>query len=485
MTTGLPDFSNLKIIVIGDVMLDVYYWGKVRRISPEAPVPVVHITDKTRTLGGAGNVALNLQGLGCRTVLMGTRGADVTGEQLDQEVRRRGIEARLIVHPGQPTTTKTRVIGQNQQLIRIDEEETNALPADLHARLLTWFDETLAGTGAVILSDYGKGLFKEHLAADVIARCRRQGIPCFVDPKGVNWERYQNAFCITPNLDEFREVTNLDDLVENRLAAKAKELIRARAIDYLLVTRGAQGLSLYHDREPAVHIPTEAQEVFDVSGAGDTVIATLAAAAGRGLDLKAAAALANLAAGVVVGKLGTYPITRQDLHTALKGKEGLGSPKICTRDQARTRIAAWHNEEKRIVFTNGCFDLLHVGHIKLLHLAAQNGDRLVVGLNSDASVKRLKGDTRPIVPEAERAALLASIAAVDLVIIFEEDTPIELITAIKPDILVKGGDYTVETVVGHDVVGKWGGRVVLVPLEAGHSTTGMIAAMRNRMGPSH
>lgn len=329
MPTGLPDFSNIKIMVIGDVMLDVYYWGNVRRISPEAPVPVVRITDKTRTLGGAGNVALNLQGLGCHTILVGMRGADSPGEILEQEIRRRGIDARLIIHPSQPTTTKTRVISQNQQLIRIDEEETNALPAELIHQLLQRFEEALAGTGAVVLSDYGKGLFKDHLAGEIISRCRRQGIPCFVDPKGGNWERYQNAFCITPNLEEFRQVANGDAQTEADLTAGALKLIHDRDIEYLMVTRGAQGLSLFHAREPAVHIPADAREVFDVSGAGDTVIATLAAAAGLGLDMNTAAALANLAAGVVVGKLGTYPITRQDLHTALKGKEGLGSPKIC------------------------------------------------------------------------------------------------------------------------------------------------------------
>jgi D-beta-D-heptose 7-phosphate kinase/D-beta-D-heptose 1-phosphate adenosyltransferase len=480
MLTSCPDFSTCSVIVVGDVMLDIYFWGEVKRISPEAPVPVVRIKEKTRTLGGAGNVALNLAGLKCSTVLLGIRGNDFNGEHLSEILTQRGIGDHLIRSPMQLTTTKTRIIGQGQQLLRLDEEETLEIAGESRNRLIDRFDEALKQSDAVILSDYGKGVLKGQTAQEIIGRCRQRNVPVFVDPKGLSWERYRGATCITPNLAEFRLVAPCPSNNEKALEEQARQIIDRFDLAYLVVTRGSRGLSLFGKNLPAVHISAEVKEVFDVSGAGDTVIATLAAAFGSGLAMHHASELANIAAGIVVGKLGTQPIYDTELKGAVRDKELADVKKFCDRVQAKRIISAWKSEGKRIVFTNGCFDLLHIGHIKLLQAAGEKGDKLVVGLNSDASVRRLKGDSRPIIPEEERAALLSSIKSVDLVVIFDEDTPMELILEFQPEVLVKGGDYTPETVVGGQMVESWGGKVELVPLVEGVSTTRVIEWVKSK-----
>lgn len=473
-----PDFSKCHVVVVGDVMLDVYLWGDVERVSPEAPVPVARIREKTRTLGGAGNVTLNLAGLKCRTTLIGVRGDDISGRVLSETFARKGIRENLIVSPNLPTTTKTRIIAQGQQLIRLDEEDPSEIPPEICLRLLDDLDTVLPEADAIILSDYGKGIFKGSLSLDIITHCNALGIPVFVDPKGNCWERYAGATCITPNLTEFQLVAPFDRQDEKQLEDQAGQTIQRLGIGHLLVTRGPQGLSLFSMQHPPLHIPTEAKEVFDVSGAGDTVIATLAAAVAARLPMCEAAELANAAAGVVVGKLGTQPISCAELKNAVRGRELNFAGKFCDPPEARRIISGWKREGKRVVFTNGCFDILHIGHIKLLHAAAQEGDKLIVGLNSDSSVKRLKGNSRPIMPEEDRAVLLASIKCVDMVVIFNEDTPIELIRAFEPDVIVKGGDYRPETVVGHDIVQQRGGRTVIVPLVDGVSTTNVINSMK-------
>lgn len=475
-----PDFTKCSVIVVGDVMLDIYFWGEVKRISPEAPVPVVRIKEKTWTPGGAGNVALNLAGLKCSTVLLGIRGEDFNGEHLSEILTKRGIDDDLIKSTTQLTTTKTRIIGQGQQLLRLDEEETSEISEEVRIRLIDRFDKALNRADAVILSDYGKGVFKGQTAREIIGRCRQRNIPVFVDPKGISWERYHGATCLTPNLAEFQTVAPFPFNDESALEEQAGQIIERFDLTYLVVTRGSRGLSLFGRNLRAVHIPAEVKEVFDVSGAGDTVIATLAAAFGSGLNMRRASELANLAAGIVVGKLGTQPIDCAELKGAVRDKELVDVKKFCDRVQAKKMISAWKTEGKRIVFTNGCFDLLHIGHIKLLQAAAEKGDKLVVGLNSDASVRRLKGNSRPIIPEEERAALLSSIKSVDLVVIFDEDTPIELIREFRPEVLVKGGDYTPETVVGRQMVESWGGTVELVPLVEGVSTTRVIEWVKSK-----
>lgn len=410
----------------------------------------------------------------------GNPGEDFNGEHLSEILTKRGIDDDLIKSTTQLTTTKTRIIGQGQQLLRLDEEETFEISEEVRIRLIDRFDKALNRADAVILSDYGKGVFKGQTAREIIGRCRQRNIPVFVDPKGISWERYHGATCLTPNLAEFQTVAPFPFNDESALEEQAGQIIERFDLTYLVVTRGSRGLSLFGRNLRAVHIPAEVKEVFDVSGAGDTVIATLAAAFGSGLNMRRASELANLAAGIVVGKLGTQPIDCAELKGAVRDKELVDVKKFCDRVQAKKMISAWKTEGKRIVFTNGCFDLLHIGHIKLLQAAAEKGDKLVVGLNSDASVRRLKGNSRPIIPEEERAALLSSIKSVDLVLIFDEDTPIELIREFRPEVLVKGGDYTPETVVGRQMVESWGGTVELVPLVEGVSTTRVIEWVKSK-----
>ncbi|MFZ5564248.1 MAG: bifunctional D-glycero-beta-D-manno-heptose-7-phosphate kinase/D-glycero-beta-D-manno-heptose 1-phosphate adenylyltransferase HldE [Thermodesulfobacteriota bacterium] len=477
MSLSCPDFSSCPVVVAGDLMLDLYYWGDVSRISPEAPVPVVRVTDKTHTLGGAGNVALNLAGLGCPVTLLGVRGDDGPGRMLVQMLAEKGIADATVTDPGHVTTTKTRVLSGNQQMMRLDEERLWQAADPAVELLVTGFEKAIAGARAVILSDYGKGLFAGGLAEVFIARCAAAKVPVFVDPKGTDWSRYARATCITPNTREFAQVCPSPVAGETEMEEQAGRLIDRLRLDFLLVTRGRKGMSLFGRAVPPVHIPTEAREVFDVSGAGDTAIATAAAAFGSGMAMSDAAVLANCAAGIVVQKVGTCPVTRVELEAALRSRQGAGVSKLFATADATKMIALWKAEKKRVVFTNGCFDLLHTGHVKLLHAAAAEGDKLVVGLNSDDSVRRLKGSLRPVLPEQERAALLGAIGCVDMVVIFSQDTPLDLISEIRPDVLVKGGDYTPDTVVGRDLVESYGGRVALVPLKDGMSTTRIIDAV--------
>ena len=475
---SLPDFTGVRVLVAGDAMLDRYLWGEVSRISPEAPVPVVRVLRSTVSLGGACNVAANLAGLGAGAVVLSACGEDESGRLLAERLKAAGITARLAGSAGRPTTTKTRVMGASQQLLRLDEEAAGSFGPELEGSLLALFEAELAGLHAVILSDYGKGLFAGDLAPAMIEHCRAANLPVFVDPKGLDFERYRGATCVTPNEAEFRAVAGGPVRDEAELAERAYGLVDRFDISALLVTRGARGMSLFSAGAEPVHIPTQAMEVFDVSGAGDTVIATLAAGVAAGFDLAAAARLANVAAGIAVGKLGTQPVTRFELSEVLRRRQIGPAHKVRPLAEARAAVNAWRAKGERVVFTNGCFDLLHVGHVKLLHEAARLGDKLVVGLNSDASVIRLKGPERPIIPEAERAALLAALECVDLVVIFTEDTPRALISALLPDVLVKGGDYSRETVVGHELVEAAGGRVALIPLEAGKSTSNLIAKLK-------
>ncbi|MGD9210247.1 MAG: D-glycero-beta-D-manno-heptose-7-phosphate kinase, partial [Desulfobacteraceae bacterium] len=391
-----PDFSKAKIIVIGDIMLDRYYWGEVERISPEAPVPVVQVIRKTQRLGSAGNVAMNLMGLKCPVFLLAVCGDDSQGRYLSKVLETEGIEHQLIISDQQPTTTKTRVIVQGQQLLRLDEEKSMAISAEVEEKLFHHFKCQLTNTKAVILSDYGKGIFNGNFAQKIIAACNAEKVPIFVDPKGRNWKRYNGADCITPNESEFSLVASFDRNSNADLAAKAHQTMDQFNLAHLLVTRGAKGMSLFTPSRNDIHIPTIAREVFDVSGAGDTVIAILAAGRACGLLMEEAARLANTAAGVVVGKVGTYAITALELKHALMGGEISGTDKIVDRQKAAEITERWRKEGKRVVFTNGCFDILHIGHMKILRSSACQGDKLIVGLNSDASVKRLKGESRPV-----------------------------------------------------------------------------------------
>ncbi|MBN2231460.1 MAG: D-glycero-beta-D-manno-heptose-7-phosphate kinase [Deltaproteobacteria bacterium] len=482
------DFARLpgcSVLVVGDVMLDRYVWGGVARISPEAPVPVVHAREKTAVPGGAANVAANVVGLGARGLLVGVRGDDGDGDELERLLAAGRIDHRLLIDCRRPTSTKTRIIARGQQLLRLDEEQTGPLPDELAARLVDVVAESLGSANIVVLSDYGKGVLSVAVCRRVLELAAARDLPVIVDPKGSDWEKYAGAACVTPNTAEFAAMVGgvpEDPLrLPAVLAEQARGLRQRFGFARVLLTRGAAGMMLVEEGEgEALFIPSAAREVFDVSGAGDTVVAVLAGARAAGLSWPEAARLANAAAGTVVAKVGTRPVVGEELRAELARLDRPPARRYCAREEAAVQVRRWQAQGQRVVFTNGCFDLLHAGHIKLIESAARFGDRLVIGLNADASVRRLKGEGRPILSEDERATLLSALAEVDLVVIFAEDTPLELIDVLGPDVLVKGSDYNIDRVVGRELVERRGGRVELVDLRAGHSTTSIVARIAAR-----
>jgi len=466
-----------KILVLGDVMLDKYYHGDVSRISPEAPVPVVKVCEEKLSAGGAGNVAVNLVNLGCSVYIAGALGEDQSGESLRKILLEKGVNISGLVKRPYPTITKIRVLGGRQQVVRVDFEEIVPLSRQEEEKVLEWFLKELPDSDCVVLSDYAKGFCTVGLCRFIIEESKRRSVPVVVDPKGPDWGKYSEAFIVTPNVKELgescgRAVNNVDD----EIVKAGLEVLRRYKLKNLLVTRSEKGMTLFVGEE-VHHIPTKAREVFDVSGAGDTVVATLSACLATGMELVESAKMANIAAGVVVGKVGTAPITLSELEEALKNSKFSMSveSKIKGLDELLEIVRRWKRDGLKVVFTNGCFDLLHVGHIYSLEEAKKRGDKLIVGLNSDASVRRLKGEGRPIVSQRDRARMLAALEFVDCVIIFDEDTPERILSLIRPDVLVKGGDYRVE-----DVVGKEYAREVhIVPLFKGYSTTSLIRRIMN------
>jgi D-beta-D-heptose 7-phosphate kinase/D-beta-D-heptose 1-phosphate adenosyltransferase len=469
--------SRASVLVVGDAMLDRYVYGEVTRISPEAPVPILTVTREVAMPGGAGNVVRNLIALGAAAALVSVVGDDQAGSDLTGLVGgQQGVEPWLLVQGGRMTTLKTRYISQGQHLIRADREETIALPVKLAERLINIASDAMAATSITILSDYRKGVLTTEVAQRLIAVAKSLGRRVVVDPKGTDYSRYDGADVVTPNRRELAEATGLTLNSESSIVAAAQVLLARHNFGAVLVTRAQDGMSLV-TRGEIRHYPAEAQEVFDVSGAGDTVVATLAAALAVNIPLADAARLANIAAGIVVGKVGTAIARQSDLLSVLTPVTG-ALRKVVTPATAAEAAERWRSRGYTVGFTNGCFDLLHPGHIHLLEQARTMCDRLIVGMNSDASVKRLKGPTRPVQQEAARAAVLASLASVDLVCMFEDDTPLHILSEIKPDLLVKGADYTVEQVVGAQEVQSWGGRVALAELLPGHSTTATLARLR-------
>lgn len=463
-----------RILVVGDLMLDRYIHGEVDRISPEAPVPILRHAQRSERAGGAANVALNLAGLGCHAYLSGFWGSDPEQAALAAILERAGVDTLGVVSSSLPTISKTRIVGRQQQLLRLDIESHDPHPAVETDRLRERAVELVAKVHAVILSDYAKGALPGDLCSAVISAARHAGIPVLVDPKTSDFAKYAGATTICPNLAELSLATGVPVSRADDLLSAGQVLAVTHDLEFLTVTRSEKGISLL-SRDGIVNFPARAREVFDVSGAGDTVIATLAAALVGKLPMHTAVELANVAAGIVVGKTGTVPIAAHELVDKLTTGTNLGAAdKILDLDRARTRVGEWRASGESIVFTNGCFDLLHVGHITLLEDCRRFGSRLVLGLNSDASIVRLKGPSRPIVGERERARVMAALAAVDAVVLFAEDTPLELIRALQPDVLVKGGDYTVQTVVGHEEVLAAGGRVEIVPTVEGFSTTNIL-----------
>ena len=463
------------LLVVGDVMLDKYIWGEVARISPEAPVPVVRATHQSQQPGGAANVAMNLSHLGAQATVIGFVGNDEDQRLLAKLLRSNEIEPDFIVAEEFPTITKLRIVGGRQQMLRLDSERQGARPERDSLRLFERVVAHLPGSDAVILSDYAKGVLTVEVCKKVIAAAHARGIPVLVDPKSADFTRYRGATTICPNLGELAAAVHLDTRELTPLLDAAQSLVSKLDIEFMTATLGEKGIALLRaDRR--VVAPAVARQVFDVSGAGDTVIAVLALALASGLKPETAVELANIAAGVVVAKVGTVPVEKHELLAALAPAIALdGADKVIPREELVERVALWKANGERVVFTNGCFDLLHIGHITLLEQARRFGDRLIVAINSDRSVHELKGPTRPIVGEKERACVLAALGAVDAVVVFDEPTPLEVIVATRPDVIVKGGDYAVETVVGASEVLAWAGQVKIVPLVEGFSTTRLIA----------
>ncbi|MGE4480624.1 D-glycero-beta-D-manno-heptose-7-phosphate kinase [Acidocella sp.] len=471
-------FSRASVLVVGDAMLDRYVYGEVSRISPEAPVPILTVTREVAMPGGAGNVVRNLTALDASAAFVSVVGDDQAGSELTGLVGgQERVEPWLLVQSGRTTTLKTRYIAQGQHLIRADREVTMELSEKFSERLIRIALDAMAATTVTVLSDYRKGVLSESICAALIKGAQQLGRTIIVDPKGRDYSRYQGADLVTPNRGELAEATGMAVDTEAGIVAAARALLARHQFGAVLVTRSEDGMSLITPEETR-HYPGEAPEVYDVSGAGDTVVATLAAALAAEVPLAEAARLANIAAGIVVGKVGTAIARPSDILSAIAPATG-ALQKVVTPAAAAETAERWRLRGYKVGFTNGCFDLLHPGHVHLLEQCRAMCDRLIVGINADASVKRLKGPTRPAQGEAARAAVLASLASVDLVCLFEEDTPIELIKRIKPDVLIKGADYTRETVVGGDLVESWGGAVALAELLPGHSTTATLARLRN------
>lgn len=471
MSTELDSIKGKRVLVIGDVMLDTYHIGEVKRISPEAPVPIVRINRTYSVLGGAANVARNLLGLGCSPYVISLLGNDNNGKTMQEMFTDLNIKNKMFTTE-HPTITKTRVIGNSQQVVRLDfETENKCLSEETEHELLNAVQEALHEVDIVVISDYGKGVCNDMICQQVISASTQQGKKVIIDPKGTNWEKYRSATIITPNLKELSAVSRVEVKNENEaIHHVAGNILKKYNLTSLLVTRSEKGMS-YIAPEAYQDIPTEAREVYDVSGAGDTVVAMLAAALAAGFSVTTAIYLANKAAGIVVGKMGTSPILFKELQTELQ----MGKPdsKFIPVSHLAETIKQLQVQERRIVFTNGCFDILHKGHVFYLEKAKRMGDVLIVGVNSDSSVKRLKGDSRPINDESARSTVLAALESVDYVVVFTEDTPLNIIKIIAPDVLVKGGDYEIENIVGREYAKK----TVTIPFVDGYSTTKTINAI--------
>jgi D-beta-D-heptose 7-phosphate kinase/D-beta-D-heptose 1-phosphate adenosyltransferase len=475
----LGELSGQSVLCVGDVMLDRYVYGDVARVSPEAPTVVLAARWEDVAPGGAANVALNVAGLGARCVLIGMIGNDDSGRTLIERLAKsKKIEPRFVVDAARPTTMKMRFVSEHYSthLLRTDWEDGRALETERENEILARANDALAKCGALVLSDYGKGVLTPRVIEELVAAARKAKKPVIVDPKGSDYRVYRFASLVTPNRGELSRALNREIRTAEEVAAGAAELCERADVDAILVTRSEEGMTLIERGEEPVHIPAFPVRVRDVSGAGDTVTATVAAMLAMGADLEAAARAANAAAAVVVGKRGTATVSFTELRAmllppALRAYEEKLALASNTLDE---RLDEWRRAGLRIGFTNGCFDLLHPGHLKVLAEARAACDRLVVGLNSDESARRLKGEGRPIQDEISRAQLLAALEAVDLVAIFEQDTPLELIRQVRPHVLVKGGDYTKEQVVGREIVEAAGGEVLLVELMPERSTTRLV-----------
>jgi D-beta-D-heptose 7-phosphate kinase/D-beta-D-heptose 1-phosphate adenosyltransferase len=480
----LADIGKQTILCVGDLMLDDFVYGDVSRISPEAPAPVIRVSREDLVIGGAGNVARNIASLGARCLFVGVVGDDAAGKLLRSELggAKGGIASRLVVDRERPTTRKLRFVSEHHSthLLRADWEVTNPVGAATETALIKHALALLPRADAVVLSDYAKGALTPRLIKAVIERARKLKTPVIVDPKGGDFSIYRGATVITPNRKELADATRQPVTTAAEIAAAARVLARTVGSRAVLVTLSEEGMLLHTRKAAPVHVPAYSVKVRDVSGAGDTVAAVLAVMLALGADFEAAMRAANAAAAVVVGKRGTATVSAAELRARILPAASLVNEEKIVFDWSvlDARLAAWRRQGLRIGFTNGCFDLLHPGHIKVLTQARAACDRLVVGLNGDASVRRLKGEGRPLQDAHARAEVLAALEAIDLVVVFDEDTPLKLIQRVRPKVLVKGADYKREQVVGREVVEAQGGEVILVDLVPGHSTSETIRRSR-------
>ena len=472
----LNRIKTIKILVVGDLMIDEYLWGKTERISPEAPVQVVDVKKEDIRLGGAGNVLNNLMSLGCQVHMASVVGDEPDGHKLKNLLVRLGISSDTVLfEKGRRTSRKTRILCNNQQMLRVDRESREPIGTKTELALLNHISEYFdsGNLNAIIISDYLKGVLTEKVLKGIINIGNACGVPLIVDPKGDDYKKYLNATLLTPNRKEAQIATKISITDDKNLCLAGHKLLNELNLKSLLITSGEDGMILFKRGEKEFHLSTQAKEVYDVSGAGDTVISVIGAGIACGLCLEDAAALANMAAGAVVGKVGTSPVLPEDLLNLCSDKQE-ADIKIKSVERLEQILDSERKRKKSVVFTNGCFDLLHIGHVKYLQRASQLGDILILGLNSDLSVRRLKGPKRPLLSQEERAHILAALDCIDYIVIFNEDTPVKLINKLRPDIIVKGGDYIQEKVIGKELVESYGGCVELVNFVDGISTTKII-----------
>ena len=479
LAAAIDRIAGARVMVIGDVMLDRFIYGDVERISPEAPVPVLRVAREQSMPGGAGNVLRNLVAVGAGVCFVAVVGDDQVGRDLISMIaREEGVEPYVLVERNRLSTRKDRFVDGGHQLLRADHETDRAILPETASRVIDIATHAMSGIDVLVLSDYAKGVMTAEVTAAVINAARHADLPVIVDPKSHTFSRYRGASVLTPNRQELAMAARMDVSRDADVVAAARIVMEESDAGCILVTRGATGLSLVERAGQTLHLPAEVREVYDVSGAGDTVVAVFAAALGQGLVPATAARLANLAGGAAVGKSGTAVVSTDDLRHVLHGQAfESNEAKIVSLETARDMVASWRHAAERVGFTNGCFDLLHPGHVSLLRQARQQCDRLVVALNSDGSVQELKGPGRPVQPETSRAQILASMADVDLVVVFSEATPLTLIEDLRPDVLVKGSDYRLDEVVGGDVVRSYGGKIYLADLVKGFSTTATVSRM--------
>ncbi|MFH1994178.1 MAG: D-glycero-beta-D-manno-heptose-7-phosphate kinase [Nitrospinota bacterium] len=477
----IASLKGHRIIVVGDLILDEYIWGSLERISPEAPVGIIESKSENLALGGAANVANNLIALGLNVDIFGVIGKDQKGKELTKLLKKRGVVIDGIVEDeSRHTTNKIRVIANHQQILRIDREKRDDLSAAVRKKLLKAVSSKMNKVDGIILSDYGKGVVTEEFVKELVEVAKKHNKKIIADPKGSDYSKYKGVAIVTPNKKEASEAAGIKIDSEKSLKEAAQKILKMFKGEALLITRGDEGMSLFKKDMSLAHISTVAKEVYDVSGAGDTVISVFAGLFFNGLDMVEAVEIANIAAGIEVGKIGTAVVTGSEIIERIESGGVEEKGRIVDLAEIKQIVARARNMGKKIVFTNGCFDLLHVGHIKYLAQAKSYGDILIIGMNSDSSVRKLKGPKRPLIGEEERGALLTALNSVDYVVIFSEPTPDKLIKEIMPDVLVKGGDYAIDEVVGRDIVEAHGGRVELVPVVKGMSTSGLVQKIMDK-----